>query len=305
MKINFNKASFRTLSLDEKIGQALLAGKTVIKVNWGYPRNPTKTGLTPLTSNQGRWSYNSEKAQAFLKFNPWSVQTLQKEGEGYVWGSNTKFEQTKDWYEPAGDVTGFVQVLAATFVHAFEIDISKAKPAEKMGLLEAVWNEVSLDFGPSLGFDELEAKKAEALEDRGAGLYRAAVVAFDLRWKLIDGEPTPQLRNGEVLDWDQPVFSLDQAGAMHVSMVDALETAQLFTLEGRKESKPSLGKLAKATAGKNRRRKDKRREAIEAWKAKQNPGPTPPPLPEEPAADEAVGEGLLSEEVKKLFEQPF
>jgi hypothetical protein len=293
MKINFSKIKVRPLSLDEKIGQALLAGKTVIKVNWGYPRNPTKTGLTPLTSNQGRWSFNTKKAQAFLKFNPWSVQTLQKEGEGYIWCPNTQFKETKNGYEAVGDVTGFVQILASTFVHAFEQEPAKMTASEKKALLNAVWNEVSLDFGPGLDLEELESKGDEAREARGAGLYRSAVVACDLQWKEIEDEPTLQLKNGEVLDWDQAVFPLLQAGTVRVSMIDALETAQLFTLEGRKESKPSLGKLAKATAGKNRRRKDKRREAIEAWKAKQNPGPTPPPLPqEEPAADEAVEEGL-------------
>lgn len=292
MKINFSKAAIRVLSVEEKIQQALLAGKTVIKVNWGYPKNPTSSGLTPLTSNQGAFRFNSKIGQAFLKFNPWSVQTLSNEG---TWASNTKFQQTEEGYEASGSVSGFVKVLASTFVKAFELDPTQLKASEKEALLEAVWAEVSLDFGPSLGFEELQAKRDEAGDSHGPGLYRSAVISFDLKWKLIEDVPTPQLRNGEVLDWDQPVFPLDQAGAIRVSMLDALETAQLFTLEGRKESKPSLGKLAKAAAGKNRRRKDKRREDREAWKAKQNPGPTPPPLPEEePTADKAVGEGLAN-----------
>jgi hypothetical protein len=290
MKVNFQALNTRALSVEEKIQQALLAGKTLIRVNWGYPRNPTKTGLTPLTSNQGRWSYNSEKAQAFLKFNPWSVQTLSTEG---TWASNTKFQEIKGGYEAAGQVTGFVKVLASSYLEALGVDPATLKPTQSKLILDVVWAEASLDFGPSLDFEELEAKKVEAFDNHGPGLYRSAVVGFDLKWKLIEDVYTLQLRNGEVLDWDQPVFSLVQAGAISVSMLDALKTSELFTLEGRKESKPSLGKLAKATAGKNRRRKDKRREAIEAWKAKQNPNLTPPPLPqEEPAADEAVGEGL-------------
>ena len=291
MKVNFQALNTRALSVEEKVQQALVSGKTVIRVNWGYPKNPTPSGLTPLTSNQGAFRFNSKTGQAFLRFNPWSVQTLSTEG---TW-ANTKFQEVEGGYEAAGPVAGFVQILASTFVKAFELDPTKMKAAEKDALLSAVWAEASLDFGPGLGFEELRDKQTEASESHGPGLYRSAVICFDLKWKLIDNVPTLQLKNGEVLDWDQPVFSLDQAGAISVSMLDALKTSELFTLEGRKESKPSLGALAKATAGKNRRRKEARAEQRQAWKAKQNPGPTPPPLPqEEPAADEAVEEGAVN-----------
>lgn len=252
MKIQFN--SKKTLSTEEKVEKAVNGGKTVIRINWGVPK--TAGGATYLTSNQGAFRVNTQDGSGvFLKFNPWTVQYLgvTKDDE-LIWIPNTPFVKDGEGeYLMVGDkVEGFMAYLLA-FVSEAAFG-GKLSQTQKQTLLQHVWDEVSLNL--NVAIEDLVSLREEAAEQRGSGIYRSAVIAFELRWN-----PTSHrlsFLQGEVLSWEEEKFTLVQGNSVGLSSEAVMKAARDLTVKNPWGDSKVKAEDVFEGMSKNRRRKQER-----------------------------------------------
>lgn len=251
MKIQFN--SKKALSTEQKVEKAANSGKTVIRINWGAPK--AAGGATYLTSNQGAFRVNTQDGSVFVKFNPWTVQHLGlNQDDELVWVPNTPFVKDGEEYLMVGDkVQGFMAYLLA-FVSEAAFG-GKLNQTQKQTLLQHLWSdEVNLNL--DVGMEDLVSLREEAAEQRGSGIYRSAVIAFELRWN--SASHRLNFLQGEVLSWEEDKFSLVQGSSVGLSPEEVMKAARDLTVKNPWGDSKVKAEDVFEGMSKNRRRKQER-----------------------------------------------